>query len=229
MAMNGQAEEHKHPSAAQTRAAVLPTGTKKEKLAGASSGSAALQEFDQPYSVEVVIEGICPIIFHRYDCDAVKEKGEAKKGSKQKTTDDIESYVYRDSAGLLCVPGININSAIIRYAKFLQDPRSKRKSAEELWKSGVIIPDEFCSCGVKDWDYIDKRPVRVQHARVPRERPALREGWKLRFTVNVIIPEFVDQYILHHAITEAGRLCGLCEMRPRYGRFQVNSFKILSS
>ena len=82
-----------------------------------------------PYIVNVTIEGTTPMLFHRWNCEAVEEKANAKKGSAEKKIDNIESYVYRNGKNNLCLPGEYLRQSIINAAKYQQDPRSPRKSA----------------------------------------------------------------------------------------------------
>jgi len=181
-----------------------------------------------PYLVEITIAGSAAILFHRWSCDAVAEKGKAAKGSKTKKTDNIESYVYRNEAGELCVPGEYLRQSIILAAKFRQDPRSPRKSAMDLYKAGIVTMTELCSLGVKDWDYLDRRRVLIQRNAITRERPALRAGWSITCQIQVLLGEYIDPPSLHDVVTNAGRLVGVGDFRPTFGRFQVTKFETVS-
>src|SRR6185503_19872747 len=108
-------------------------------------------EVSTPYSLHVGIEGSAPILFHAWNCDAVEAKGKASKNSKAKKSDDLESYVYRNGAGELCLPGEYLRQSIIAAAKFKQDPRSPRKSAADLFKAGIVCTKTLASLGTKDW------------------------------------------------------------------------------
>jgi hypothetical protein len=191
-----------------------------------SNDAAELIEFEQPYIVEATLAGVADLLFHRWSCEAVEEKSKAAKGSKAKKTDNIESYVYRNDDGELCVPGENVRQAIIMAAKFRQDPRSPRKSAMDLYKAGVVALTDLASFGVKSWDYEHKCRVQIQRNGVTRTRPALKKGWACTVELMVNTPEYIRPDDLCDALTNAGRLCGLCDFRPTYGRFQVRSFKI---
>lgn len=52
-------------------------------------------EFGVPYVVEFTIEGVVPILFHRWSNEAVAEKAKAAKNSAAKKTDNVESSRYR--------------------------------------------------------------------------------------------------------------------------------------
>jgi hypothetical protein len=69
-------------------------------LSPVTNAAKRMIELTAPYVVETTVEGTCPILFHRWSCEAVAEKAKAKKGSAAKKTDDVESYVYRRMAVL---------------------------------------------------------------------------------------------------------------------------------
>jgi hypothetical protein len=179
----------------------------------------------RPYIVEVEVEGTAAFLFHRWSVEAVAEKAKAAKGSAAKKSDNIESYVYRTiEGGRLAIPGEYFRQSIIYASKFRQDPRSPRKSAMDLFKAGVVSLDELCDLGVKDWDYLDQRRVMVQRNGITRVRPAMSTGWKVTVHLLVNLPEYIAPAFLHSILTDAGRLIGVGDFRPTYGRFRVTSF-----
>lgn len=184
-------------------------------------------ERTMPYHAEVTIEGCADLLLHRWNCEAVAEKSLAAKGSKSKKTDNIESYVYRNDKGEICLPGEYLRGSIIHAAKFRQDPRSPRKSAMDLFKAAVVSMTPLATLGTSNWDYEDQRRVTVQRAGITRIRPAMRSGWEATFILMVTLPEYVSAQILNEVIASAGRLIGVGDFRPTYGRFNVTKFEIL--
>lgn len=184
-------------------------------------------EVQMPYRVQVTIEGVAPILFHAWNVESVESKSKAKKGSAEKKSDDVESYVYRNDKGNISIPGEYLKGAIVGAAKFRQDPRSPRKSAADLFKAAIISLTPLADLGAKDWDYLDKRRVCIQRNAITRSRPAMREGWKATFVLMVNLPEYVDQSMLNETIQAAGKLIGLADFRPSFGRFNVTSFEVL--
>ena len=180
-----------------------------------------------PYRVEVEVTGVCPIMFHRWNCESVESKSKAAKGSKEKKTDDVESFVYRNESGEISIPGEYLRGAIIHAAKFQQDPRSPRKSAMDLFKAAIVSLTELAGLGSKDWDYLDKRRVVIQRNAVTRSRPAMAAGWKAEFILMVNLPEYINPQLLNSTIAAAGKLVGLADFRPSYGRFNVTKFTVL--
>ena len=189
-----------------------------------TNGGAAVVEASEPYVARIAIEGAADFLFHRWNPEAVDGKAAAAKGSKAKKTDDIESYVYRTDDGQLAIPGEYLRQAIIHAAKFRQDPRSPRKSAMDLFKAGVVALTQLAPLGTKAWDYEDRRRVVVQRNGVNRTRPAMKAGWRAEFDIMVNLPEYIAPTLLNEVTAAAGRLVGMGDFRPTYGRFNVVSF-----
>jgi hypothetical protein len=192
-----------------------------------TNGGATEIERSIPYRVELTIRGEADILFHRWNCEAVEAKSKAAKGSAAKKSDNVESYVYRNDAGEICLPGEYLRQAVIAAAKFRQDPRSPRKSAQDLVKAAVVSLTPLASLGVTEWDYEHRCRVQVQRNGVTRVRPALRAGWQASFVFAVNLPEYVSQEMLLGLVSDAGRLIGVGDFRPTYGRFQVTAFAVL--
>ena len=200
---------------------------KKALLNGNSNEAKETIEIGAPYSVEVELTGTCPILFHRWSCEDVEAKSKAAKNSKAKKTDNLEAYVYRNDKGDICIPGEYVRQSIIHAAKYKQDPRSPRKSAMDICKAGIIVANELASLGTKDWDFIDKRRVVIQRNGVTRMRPAMLSGWKAKFQFEVILPEYISPEFFQDVLVNAGRLVGVGDFHPTFGRFNVTKFEII--
>jgi hypothetical protein len=103
-----------------------------------TNGAAEMLALSEPYVVRAVLVGVSDFLFHRWNVESVDAKSKAAKGSKAKKSDDLESYVYRNDFGQLCIPGEYVRQSLIHATKFRQDPRSPRKSAMELFEAGVV-------------------------------------------------------------------------------------------
>lgn len=204
----------------------MPTG-QLEALSEVSNDAAATIDASQPYTAMISVIGTAPILFHRWSVESVEAKSNAAKGSKAKKTDDLESYVYRTPNGDLAIPSEYFRMALIHAAKFKQGPRSPRKSAMDLFKAAVACLDPLCSLGKAKWDYVDQRRVAVQRNGITRCRPAMNEGWKTEVLMQVLLPEYVSPGLLNETVQSAGKLIGVGDFRPSYGRFQVIGFRTL--
>ncbi len=196
-----------------------------------SNGAASVIDASAPYTVQVEIEGIADILFHRWNNEAVEAKASAAKNSKAKKTDDVESYVYRmvdgDHKSHLAIPGEYFRRALCEAGRYKQDPRSPRKSMLDMCKAGLVIEEPLSSLKTKDWDYIHKARVVIQRSAITRSRPAMHKGWRVSFSVTVLTPEYIHEDCLNSLTVDAGRLIGLADFRPSYGRFKIVKWQLV--
>lgn len=201
--------------------------TKVTALSNVSNDAKLDIEIQTPYMIEARIEGTSAMLFHRWSVEAVEEKAKAAKGSKSKKTDNVESYIYRDDKGDVAIPSEYFRQAIIHAAKFKQDPRSPRKSAMDLFKAGIATIGELCSLGVKEPDYLDRRRVVIQRNGITRTRPAMLAGWKCVVSLQVLLPEYINPALMNETLQYAGRIVGVGDFRPSFGRFMVTAFDVI--
>ena len=95
----------------------------------------------------------------------------------------------------------------------------------DLFKAGLVVITDYASLGKTTWDFLDQRRVVVQRNGVNRTRPAFHKGWRATFEIEVILPEYIPRDLLALSIVQAGRLVGLGDFRPTYGRFATVEFK----
>jgi hypothetical protein len=198
---------------------------KPTALGDVTNDAADLIAVSRPYIATITLEGVAAILFHRWSCEDVAAKGAAAKGSATKRTDNVAAYVYRCPDDTIGIPGEYVRQSVIHAAKFRQDPRSPRKSAMDLYKAAVFPLTEVGSLGKTEWDYLDQRRVTVQRNGVTRIRPAFLPGWRATFDLQVALPEYIPPADLLAVLVDAGRLVGLADNRPTYGRFQVIKFE----
>jgi hypothetical protein len=197
-----------------------------------TNGAQEAIETGLPYIVHVSIEGSADLLLHAWNCEAVQEKADSKKGSAAKKSDNLESYVHRNSDGVICLPSEYLRMSIVNAAKFRQDPRSPRKSAMDLYKAALVSLKALAPITTvtgelpKVWDYEHRCRVQVQRNGITRCRPAFKEGWRVEVPLLVNLPEYVSPHDLNDVIAAAGRLIGVGDFRPSYGRFQVTRFEV---
>lgn len=188
---------------------------------------------EKPFCAKIRIQGTKDILFHAWNTEDVEAKAEAKKGSEQKKTDNLEAYVYRDDKGFICIPGRYIVRSIVEAGRNFNDPRSsKPKQAKELMKKAIICDEMLSPVLVNDkpvttWDYEDKQRVCIMKSAVTRTRPAIRKGWEVEFSIISLMPDIVTPSFLRNLVDNAGTFEGLGDYRPTYGRFKVVSWEIL--
>lgn len=195
-----------------------------------TNGAEDIIAFEEPYTASVTIRGTQPLLLHGWNVEAIQEKADAPKGSRAKKTDNLESYVYRDADGYICVTGAYLHGALKDVGRYKQDPRSPRKNQKDLMNEAIVMQNLLprIQPQTKKWQYEHKGRVIVQRNAITRTWPAFHAGWEITFIMEVILPQYVPPNYLHEMIALAGRIKGLGDYRPTYGRFQVANFKVIT-
>ena len=120
-------------------------------------------------------------------------------------------------------------------AKELKKYTSKKNKTEEdlniisdlEWKAGAYWDDLYIPFNygenltldelVSKYEYRDTRPMNVQRSKVIRTRPRF-DQWNITFTL-VYNEDKIDLDTIVNAIEYAGQYVGLCDSRPKYGKF----------
>lgn len=178
------------------------------------------------------ITGDAPLIMHNGDlANPLSKAAKALKQvtSKKKKTDadfermaeiEFKAGLYMDEDRGPVIPGENIEATLYNAAKITKEGKIA-KSACFVPKAAVLQYD-----GPRDADGLweDERfrncvGVKVGMSRVMRTRPVFKE-WsaivEVEYEAGVINEEQVDRWM--HA---GGTQVGLCDWRPRCGRFSV--------
>lgn len=187
---------------------------------------------------EVTIEGTVPIVMHNgQTADPLNAYSKALKAvsSKRKKVDDDyekmagiewEAALYLDKDKRVMLAGHVVEACIVGGAK-------KSKSGQQAKTALFVDGDaEFFADGkqvtldaIKDkGEYRLAVPVKVGTARVVRTRPKF-DKWSAKFSLQVM-DNVANESEVQGWLRDAGLLVGLCDWRPRYGRFRVVEFKV---
>lgn len=184
--------------------------------------------------IKCEFHGVSPLIMHSCQCvnplhplSIAQKKINAKK--KNKTDEDLamlsdlewEGGLYWSDEVGVYVPAENIEATIREGAK-------ARRKGKDIVK-GFMVEDMMIPLDIgenltkeemkADFRFRDVRAMRVKTSRVMRTRPRFNM-WRISFTAsydeNVLnFDEIVD------AIEYAGQYVGLCDSRPKYGKFSA--------
>lgn len=190
------------------------------------------------YTVSCTIEGIAPLMQHRFpmpDLEDQSKGGHRSTGGKD-YTQEWRGYFYSDGDSQIYQPASHIEGALIKAAVSYKVAGKRGKTYKDLFQANVFIDpqniphDGFTVPEELDTDadkplYLDARPVVVQRARVVRIRPCFKAGWKLSFEIQVIDDE-IQPGLLQDVLTLAGKAVGIGDYRPRFGRFNVTHFEV---
>lgn len=200
------------------------------ELGPVTNGADQYISMDEPWAVNVTIRGVAPMLMHRWNSESIEEKATGPRGSLQRKTDDVESYVWRNEQGYICLPGEYVRQSILGASKRISDPTNVKKRAWELFKASIICTSELAPILVdgkacKEWEVLDRRRVKVNQAGITRSRPAFLKGWTAEFTFVNLCPELISYDLLLDRLVSAGRLDGVADFRPTYGRYNVTLFE----
>lgn len=172
--------------------------------------------------VEVKIKGIVPLLQNRF-------VGEEDESASQRTgvvdrSEDWRNALYSDEKIGIYEPSEHVWGSMIKAASNFQIPGRGKKTYKDLIKSGIVLEPDKIPLGKKEPDEIDKRPVVIRGSRILRQRPMMKEGWKLSFSVN-ILDEQLQPEVVKRILVHAGKYIGIGDFRPRFGRFEVIEFE----
>lgn len=180
--------------------------------------------------IKVSITGVSPLLVHsdRFanPLDPATKAHKALTGNRKKTDDIHEaiaksewmgSIYHRDSIGPY-IPGQNFEASLQGAAKL-------NKLGVKFKQAVMVIEDEIPLIykGPRDKEglfaagFLDVRGVKVGMAKVMRCRPKFNE-WGASFTVGFNEDVLNEEEVIR-AIHDAGTLIGVCDYRPRFGKF----------
>jgi hypothetical protein len=183
--------------------------------------------------MKVQITGTSPLMMHsdKFANPLLPETRAHKElTAKRKKTDDdhvaiarsefLSSIYYSKDVGLY-VPGANFDATFKAGAKLSKLGVAWTRGAlvltdrAKLMHGGPATPDALW----EDSTYVDCRGVRVGTAKVMRYRPVFsRWACEVEIAFN---PDVLNANEVRRTLSDAGALIGVCEYRPRFGRFTV--------
>ena len=180
--------------------------------------------------LETRIVGASPLIVHNgqlADPSNSFAKEMAKVRSKRgKTDSDLEELAHLEFLGSLyldggkpCIPGEVIEATLLTAAKKLK--RGKQCGAGLIAENATLIydgptePEKLW----EDENFRLRAMVRVQLARTPRVRPIFKK-WNATLALDYD-DSLLNESEVQQIIKVAGEQVGLCDWRPKFGRFSI--------
>ena len=176
-------------------------------------------------------KGTTPLIMHSCKCVnplhpiSLKMK---KYTSKRKKTEEDQVIIsnleweagayWEDGIGLF-IPSENVEATIKNGAKAMKKGKDIEKYCDV---KEFYIPFNYYANLTKEEliakpEYRDVRPMTVQRSKVMRTRPRFNK-WSITF--DLIYDETkIDRDTIIQAVEYAGSYVGLCDSRPKYGKF----------
>lgn len=175
----------------------------------------------------VRIKGIVPILQARHITPIEEKQITNLKQSKQKTrevTDDeqYEMHAYKKN-GKYYQPSQMIEAAMTKAA--VEFRMEGKKTFKNVINGGIIVdPIEIIHKSQKFVPHTIWGKNKNTGGAVWVVRPMI-EDWELEFTINLLQDERVSEGILKEILTYAGMYVGIGAWRPKYGRFEIVSWK----
>lgn len=179
------------------------------------------------------LRGIAPLIMHSdrtvNTLDPLTVAMKEITSKRKKTDEDLaqladlewQAGLYTDSDGRVCIPSENIDKMLEKSAARVKRKDDFKAGCIALGPFPLIFKDSGKSVDelMRDDNYRYAKSKCVGQKRVMRMRPIFRE-WCVK-----IVIQFDDSVLntkdVRECVERGGVLIGLCDERPRYGRFVV--------
>ena len=187
--------------------------------------------------IKVTIEGIAPIILHNAQLsdpiNPIVRNMKKLTGKRIKTDADYKAIadlewqgsLYVTEKGRVIIPGVNIEGMLVVAAK--------KVKLGKLFTAGLLCDGDWeleyegpkkVESLIKDNNFRIVTSVVVQRARIMRTRPVFKV-WSLSFELSYL-PDVLNPEQIKTALITGGQIIGLCDWRPKYGRFELVSFGV---
>ena len=182
-------------------------------------------------NVKVTMRGTTPLIMHSCQCvnplHPISRQMKEITSKRKKTEDDLlklsdlewEAGAYwKDGFGLY-MPAENVEATLVNGAKAFKKGKDVQKYCNVV---DLYIPFNYGENLTKEelianYEYRDTRPMTVNRSKVLRTRPRF-DQWSIQFTLQYD-EEKIDLADIVQFIEYAGQYVGLCDSRPKYGKF----------
>ncbi len=169
--------------------------------------------------VSVRVEGIKPLLQHRFPMEEHGTEKSKKKNKDYEPTKECEKSLYKDDKGVIYQPAMHILMSLVNAG--LNFKYEGKKSFKNVLKSSVFITPDAILHKFPKWE-INLQSVIVGDARIVRARPIFNK-WELEFEMEYD-PSVISKSQLKEILDYAGNRVGLGDFRPFYGRFIVTKF-----
>lgn len=179
------------------------------------------------------ISGISPLLMHSNrgmnPFDPLTRQMKEITGKRKKTDEDLlaiqalewQLALYWSEKEGAVIPGEIIEGSLYAAAKLSRSgPAAKRgirclEFQHKLVYDGPKDKEKLFECG----RFVDVRPVRVSGRGIMRTRPIF-DKWGLSFQLSCDTDTW-NPADVRRLVEIAGSQIGICDFRPRYGRFEV--------
>ena len=184
-------------------------------------------------TLRVTWKGISPLIMHSCQCvnplHPIAKELKKYTSKKNKTDEDLTTIsdleweagaYWKDGLGLY-IPAENVEATIINGAKANKKGKDVQKYVDVI---DLYIPLDYGENLSKEeliqnYEYRDTRIMTVMRSKILRTRPRF-DQWVIEFNLRYN-EEKINIDTIINAMEYAGLYVGLCDSRPKYGKFSV--------
>jgi len=176
-------------------------------------------------TVNVKIEGISPLLQHRFPTAGADEPSKKRTGVPDYKA-EAELSLYKDS-GQIYQPSSHIEGALANAAKSFKISGKRGATYRKLVASTIEVWPDAIPHIFQEY-MIDERPVVIQKARVIRYRPRF-DKWALEFELR-LLDDQLSPATVKEILDHAGLYVGIGDWRPdkagKFGKFMVTKYEV---
>jgi hypothetical protein len=180
--------------------------------------------------VDVEIKGVAPLLQHNIDGGEQQMLGKGKRKTSGVANDEEEwkRFLYRaDGTGRLGHPSSALESLFVKAARDFK--ADKRRTMAEIAKATMFCNETlFEIVGKTGPDRVNRSSVVNPNTRGRgfRYRPEFDAGWIGRVSITIADLELMPEPRAKEILEHGGRLIGIGDWRPKFGRFIVTKWKV---
>jgi hypothetical protein len=189
-------------------------------------------------NLQVTWKGISPLIMHSCQCvnplHPISREMKKYTSKRNKTEEDLmkiadlqwEAGAYWEDGLGLYIPAENVEATLRNGGKVNKKGTDIQKYVDvtDLYIPFNYGEDLTKEQLIKSYEYRDTRIMVISRNRVPVTRPRF-DQWNITFNLRYN-EEKIDLDTIINAMEYSGQYIGLCDSRPKYGRFVVTIEKL---
>lgn len=180
--------------------------------------------------VNVEIKGTAPLLQHNIEGAEAQmlNKGKRKSSGVADDPEEWKGFLYKmNGNGKLGHPSSAFESAFVRAARDFK--ADKRRTMAEIAKAALFCNETMIELvGKTGPDRVNRSSVVNPNTRGRgfRYRPEFDAGWVGRFSITLADPDLLPESKAHEIAEHAGRMIGIGNWRPKFGRFIITKWTV---
>lgn len=177
--------------------------------------------------VNVIIEGVTPLLINRFRDTQIE--GKSKKRTGAITESDIEDKLYITD-GKVFIPSVYIKNSIVEASKQFKIIGKGKSTYTKIVASTVDVNPFMIRLNSDKWEIFRISAVNpMTKGRMMTSRPKFNK-WSAEFEILLNDPA-VDSSTINEILDHAGKYVGVGDWRPEkkgmFGKFLISEFKVI--